>query len=498
MSAKAFFEDIPFPSRDAPMGAENVGDETEEKNTSFPIEALPPVARAMTEEIARVSTSGNVPLASLCVIGITSAALGGGITLSSGGERQTKGNLYILGIAESGSGKGESFNLAAAPFHSAGADALRRFEEETKCPLDSELQLLDRQAKSLANKAANKEGEEADKLRQEFQALQSRINDIKAKLAAFPKYSVADATKEALGIAMLHQPHNAIASLSSEARGIFSIVKGRYGKEGGDEDFYCSAYSGDTLIVDRVNRDRVHLTHPCLTMLWLVQPGAAQEALGDEKLRDSGFLARCLIVDVKAKPRLRDAPPAPIVASISQAWTKTITGLLTTYRNNQGDAFCIQLDDPAVGVLHAYEQENIRRRINGDDLSDLAPFVARWAENAYRLTLVFHSLEHGPEAHTRMVSSSTAEAAVTVMRWFSECQLEALAVTRTAHNNKRVLSLLAVLAQHGGKITLRNLGRSHGFDEDEIRRLHQLNPARFTISEEKPTTGRPSVVVTLT
>jgi hypothetical protein len=497
MSAKAFFEDIPFPASVAPMGTGDVGDEAENKITSFPVESLPPVARAITEEIARISTSGNLPLASLCVIGIASASLGGGITLSSGGGRQTKGNLYILGIAESGAVKGESFNLAAAPFHAAGGDALRRFDEETKRPLDSELQLLDRQAKSLANKAANKEAEEADRLRQEFQVLQSRINNIKARLAAVPKYSVADATKEALGIAMLHQPHNAIASLSSEARGIFSIVKGRYGKEGGDEDLYCSAYSGDTLIVDRVNRDRVYLPHPCLTLLWLVQPGAAQEALGDEKLRDSGFLARCLIVDVKAEPRLRDAPPVPIVASISLAWAKTIAGLITTYRNNQGDAFCVQPDDEAVRVLHSYEQENIRRRTREGDLSDMAPFVARWGENAYRLALVFHALEHGSEAHTRMLSPSTAESAVTVMRWFSERQLEALAVTRTAHNDKRVLSLLAVLAQHGGKITLRNLGRSHGFDENEIRRLHQLHPSRFTITEEKPTTGRPSVVVTL-
>ncbi|MBX3739982.1 MAG: DUF3987 domain-containing protein [Akkermansiaceae bacterium] len=499
MNKRTYFEDIPlpFPTRVAPTPPD-IGDEDEEKNIAFPVEALPPVARAMTAEIARVSTSGNVPLAALCVIGIGSAALGGGIALSSGGGRQTKGNLYILGIAESGAGKGESFNLAAAPFYAAGGEALRRFEEDTRRPLDAELQLLEREAKSLAQKAANKEGEEAGKLRQEFQILQTRINDIKARLAAAPKYSVADATKEALGIAMLHQPHNAIASLSSEARGIFSIVKGRYGKEGGDEDFYCSAYSGDTLIVDRVNRDRVHLQHPCLTLLWLVQPGAAQEALGDEKLRDSGFLARCLIVDVKAEPRLRDAPPVPISTAINQAWTKTITGLLTAYRNNQGDAFCVQPDDGAVQVLHSYEQENIRRRTREGDLSDMAPSVARWGENAYRLALVFHALEHGSEAHARMLSSSTAESAVIAMRWFSERQLEALAVTRTAHNHKRLLSLLAVLAQHGGKITLRNLGRSHGFDEDEIRRLHQLYPSRFTITEEKPPTGRPSVVVTLT
>lgn len=398
MTTAKSFDGVPDPSTDPASQAEPDDLQDVESDTSFPLSDLPPIAVNMVLEIARVSTSGNVPLAAMSVIGVGAASLGGGIQLASGGGRLTKGNLYILGIAESGAGKGESFNLAAEPFYAAERDALRSFEIETSRSLNSDLQLAEKRSKSIAQKAASKSGEEAEALQKEFRQVRDQVSEIEKKLASAPKYSVADVTKEALGIAMVHQPHNAIASLSSEARGILSIIKGRYGKEGGDEDLYCSAYSGDPITVDRVNRDRVHLPHPCLSLLWFVQPGAAQDALGDDKLRDSGFFARCLIVDPKAEPKVRDMPPSPVCPFAKKRWSGAVTDLLSAYRNNPGEPKTVRPDESAVKILYGYEQENVIRRRNNGDLADIASFVARWSENAWRLALVFHALEHGKEA----------------------------------------------------------------------------------------------------
>lgn len=67
-----------------------------------------------------ISESTLVPdnLSGACVLGILSASLGKGIQVQSGPDRLTRGNLYIVLSALSGTGKSEAFRHAAAPFQS--------------------------------------------------------------------------------------------------------------------------------------------------------------------------------------------------------------------------------------------------------------------------------------------------------------------------------------------------------------------------------------------
>jgi len=81
----------------------------------FPLHCLPPVCEAMARavcETVRVLES----LPGCCVLGILSAAIGSGLQVRSGPNRVTRGNLYILPSAESGSGKSETFRHFAKPF----------------------------------------------------------------------------------------------------------------------------------------------------------------------------------------------------------------------------------------------------------------------------------------------------------------------------------------------------------------------------------------------
>ena len=65
------------------------------------------MARAVCETV-RVLES----LPGCCMLGILSAAIGKGLQVKSGANRVTRGNLYILASAESGSGKSETFRHA--------------------------------------------------------------------------------------------------------------------------------------------------------------------------------------------------------------------------------------------------------------------------------------------------------------------------------------------------------------------------------------------------
>jgi replicative DNA helicase len=458
----------------------------------FPIHCLPEAAGAMAREIGRVTTAQNEPLAAASVLGILSAGVGAGLEMNTGGERRTRGNLYILTIADSGTGKGETHALSAAPFEAAEAEAIQNFEMRTKPGLIAELRVGELRAKKLCADAAKESDQHARHLvTEEYRRAAEEVVQTQRKIDSAPRYKVADITKEAFAIVMQGQAGEAVASLSSEARGIFSIVKGRYGKEGGDEDFYCSAYSGDSLTVDRVGRPRVTLRRPCLSVHWMVQPDAARKAFAEESFTESGLLPRFLFFDPKAEPQERTEQPAPISAAVKSAWADLIRSLVSSYRMQGNNPQFIAVSRNALVILTDYERENVRRRRRTGDLRDIASFVARWTENGWRIALVLHAAKHGSNAHLSELTATTAEHAVEIMRWFSDRQLEILSSGRQEKMKKRLIALNTLLVESHGEISFGKLSHSHGFEDAEIRQLHSMFPSALTLEKRKPEMGRP-------
>jgi hypothetical protein len=457
---------------------------------------LPGIAGEMARQIARVTTAQNEPLAAASCLAVVSASIGAGLEVGTGGERRTRGNLYALAIAASGTGKGESYKLAADPFEQLEAQAIATFEEQTRPHLTASLQVADSRAKRLVAAAA-KETDRHARIGAEMECRQAMTEkeDLQRALEAAPAWKVADVTKEKLAVIMAGQPGEAVASLSSEARGIFSIVKGKYSSEGGDEDFYCSAYSGDSVTVDRVGRPRVTLRRPCLSILWMVQPDAARKAFGDSSLTESGLLPRFLTFDPKAEPQVSDAPPAPIPQACKAGWANLIGALVDTYRLRGDEPRIATVTPEATALLAEYERENIRRRQSTGDLPDLAAYVARWAENAWRLAVVLHAARHGAAAHEAALDRETAGAAVELMRWFSTKQVQVLAAGRRENLKTRLLALLALLAEANGGISFRELHRSHGIDKAQVQQLAAVFPQKLTIEKRQAEMGRPSWIV---
>lgn len=462
----------------------------------FPVDCFPAAAKEMAEEITRVTTSQNLILAATSILGTAAAALGGGIEMSTGGERVTKGNLFLLVIAESGSGKGEAFRLAAAPFFEAEKTAVLHFEKEVRPTLVAELELMESRAKKIASKSSGCEDPAAKKaLDEEYLELSRKMEQTRGRLNSVPKFAVSDSTKEALAVAMANQPNEAVSSMSSEARGVLSVIKGRYSKAGGDEDIYCSGYSGDHIMFDRIGRERVSLCKPCLNALWMVQPDSAREAIGDESLLESGLVPRFLMVDAGAEPQLRPALPDPIPVSVKVEWHKIVGALVGKYRNNGAGPLRVTVDKEAMEAFHGYEQENVSRRRSDGDLRDIPSLVARWGENAWRIGLVLHALKHGVLAHEIELEAETASAAIRISKWFSKEQLSVFSQFRHQRGRKRLSALLTVLANAPEGMSMRDLGRSHSFTAEEVEALSRQFPDHVEIVTHHPKIGRPSTKV---
>jgi hypothetical protein len=232
-------------------------------SAEFPLHCLPDIAGKMAREIARVTTSRNVPLAAVSILGALSASIGAGLEISTGGGRRSRGNLFIGAIADSGTGKTEALKPAFETFEDAEAKAVEHFNKHVKPGLVAELKVSELTAKKLCSKAAGEPRPGSPALT-DYKRTEENLAALRKKLESPPHWKVADATKEALAVILQGQPGEALASVSSEGRGIFSIVKGRYSKAGGDEDIYCAAYSGDSITVDRIGSELAPEVRPLM------------------------------------------------------------------------------------------------------------------------------------------------------------------------------------------------------------------------------------------
>ena len=225
--------------------AKHYGDEGEEKVSPFPLQHLPPVARELAEAIARTERTPET-LAGCCVLGFLSASIGAGLQITSGPSRLTRGNLYIMASAESGSGKSETFRHAAQPFFDFERDLLERWRKDTQPRLQAEAEMLVSEIGRLRKEAAkNKSSMDREELRDTLQTKKKALADLNAGLIP-PALCCEDVTSEKLAV-MLANNKEQLTSLSPDAGSIVNILLGRYSKnDRTDESVYLKAFSGTT------------------------------------------------------------------------------------------------------------------------------------------------------------------------------------------------------------------------------------------------------------
>jgi hypothetical protein len=205
------------------------------------------------------------------VLGIVSGALGKGLTLQSGSDRMIRGSLYLLGIAESGTGKSSACKLAAAPIHAREKNDYAFWKEITRPEIKGELRVLNKEIEAIEKQLTKKNDGvkvvDRNKLRKELTDKIARAESLKEELQP-PRIIAEDVTQEALG-ELLARNDEQLFSLSADAGKNLQNLEGRYNKDKDktDDDVYVKAYTGDSYKVDRINREPVLLENPCLSLL---------------------------------------------------------------------------------------------------------------------------------------------------------------------------------------------------------------------------------------
>lgn len=459
----------------------------------FPWFNLPPVCLAMAGHIT-MSTLVPISLAASAIIGVISAALGSGLEVESGGDRRTRGNLFILPIAQTGTGKDESLKFAAKPLFQVEHQAQSQWDQNILPGLKTRTLIAQKQIKTLEKAATGKGEDNAKELEAAFREVDLAENDLNSR----PVFCTTDATREAIVACLGTQAGESLAVITAEGRGAVSNILGRYTKgNASDEDLYCACHSGTPINQQRRTKESINLARPCLTMLVMVQPDVWKSLSAMDNLRESGLLPRFLFFDAKAESDPLPLKPHCIPADVSDEYTELIRSLCEAYRLHKGDAHCIKCPEEAYGVLWAFDNECRARRRTGGDMNDIAGFVARWAEQAWRISVVLHAMEHGGDAHNHPLSVETAKYAITLTRWFVQEQLGLLNEGRQKMREERFQKLVDILIRKGGELSLRDLKNSHGFDRKEVLALTRDHPDTFQHYTEQVTTGRPSQLLKL-
>jgi hypothetical protein len=407
----------------------------------FPVDALP---ASLATIITAVSRTERVPLAlsAVCALGVVSAAVGAGLEVASGPNRVTRANLYFLASAESGSGKSETFRIIAAPLLNHQMQLIETWNQKTSPQLQAETRVLDREISTLEKKAAKtNEPSERDRLLAELEIKLARKDEL-ARRATMPCIIAQDVTTERLAV-LLRDNREVGCSASADARKLVDNLLGRYNPgQRTDESLYLSAYSGDFVRVDRQGRPSVVLNKPCLALCWFVQPDLLATMLDEQSLSATGLLPRLLMCHTDAAPRHIEGEAQILSESVRSQWSQLITGLFAAFHEADQPHSITPMPE-ALALLNDYHNRIVDRRVF--DLADVGAFAARYAENAWRLSVVLHAAQWAGDAGNHPLAAETAANAVRVVEWFAATQLDILAKGRRQATEKVAAGILKLL-----------------------------------------------------
>lgn len=289
----------------------------------FPIGCLPSRLRSYVEAVA-IHTQTPVDMAAGAALGVLAACLQGKVKVEGNIGHYEQTSLYIFLIAPPGSRKSAVIHAVTAAIE----DYEQKYNEENKAAMRrnrQERESLQRDINRLTRQLEAK----YDKLTElELQHTQDKL----AELPAIKPLQIFtdDCTSESM-IRLLKDNHGRMAIISTEG-GAFDNIIGRYTKKP-NLDVWLKGICGDTIRVDRINREPDYIRNPALSMIISAQPSVLSEIMQNGLLDGRGFLARLLYINIPSAAMPKSFQSAPIPAAIQEDYHNLIFHLLNLSEN---------------------------------------------------------------------------------------------------------------------------------------------------------------------
>ena len=289
----------------------------------FPIDCLPSRLRSYVEAVA-IHTQTPMDMAAGAALGVLATCLQGKVKVEGNIGHYEQTSLYIFLIAPPGSRKSAVIHAMTAAiedyeqkYNEGNKTAMRRNKQERES-LQRDINRLTRQLEVKYDTLTELE-----------------LQHTQDKLAELPEIKplqifTDDCTSESM-IRLLKDNHGRMALISAEG-GAFDNIVGRYTKKP-NLDVWLKGICGDTIRVDRINREPDYIRNPALSMIISAQPSVLSEIMQNGLLDGRGFLARLFYINIPSAAMPKSFRSAPIPATIREDYDHLIFHLLNLSEN---------------------------------------------------------------------------------------------------------------------------------------------------------------------
>lgn len=386
----------------------------------FPVVALPSWAAA---EVAAVASFTQTPadLAGTVLLAVLSAACGGRAVVEVRGSWREPVNLYAVTALPSGSRKSAVFAEMTAPL----LDTEHSLVEGTR-PLILENETQRRIAQQGAERAARTaSGIDDDEARKKATADAIAAAQLAEAITVpvMPRLVADDVTPEAAA-SLLAEQGGRLAVLSAEG-GIFATLAGRYSGGVPSLEVFLKGHSGDMLRVDRKGRPPEHIPRPALTLGLCVQPEILRAIAAMPGFRGRGLLARILYsLPANLVGRRQIGTPA-VPEEIRDAYATSVRSLVLTMADWTDPAVLTLTPEAAELLLDAERQLEPRLDPETGDLAGIVDWASKQIGATVRVAALLHLASHLADGWGRQIDAGTAQAALTIMDYYSAHALAA-------------------------------------------------------------------------
>ena len=453
----------------------------------FPLEALPPVLRDMSEGI---SLSRKVPVAmsATALLAAVGMAIGRNVYFQRKRGFIGRANLYALVFAARGERKSVTFRPAIFPFY----NWMKKKDSEYKQKLDD--YNLNTALKQNLETALCKPGLKGNK-RKEFEDELAMLKHEIGEMPRNPWFLADDVTPEAL-FKLMSITGGIAGIFSDDARLMVKMLLGNvYSNSGeGREEFLLRPYDGEQpLIRRRVGTGDDHIDRPCIGMLLMLQTDFLKKIGTSVSFFDSGLASRCLFCYPESWVGKRDEngnllradDDYEIPLEVEERYNALIYDLLD--RAYDSDEACYYtLSKEALEKWRDFYHEVEAESGPGGKYANMQDFAIRYPTSLLRLALLLAVVESSEN-----ISIKNMNNAVKLMHYFmasaKRCN-DAMRQTNIPDNARKIISYWhRNLSGRPRPVSIRELENSIGLLKSEVEEALQVlierNYCRYLLQE---------------
>ena len=385
------------------------------ESLAYPVDALPTVVRDAVEEV-QAFVQAPVPLVAASAISALSLAVQAIHDVQRAPTLSGPTSLYLLTIAESGERKSTCDNYFLG--------ALREWQAEQEERLRPVREQYEKdygawEARVSGAKQRITQDEKAAKSTDAARRALEQVYADKPSRPSTPRLFYSDATSEALAFGLSTRWPSA-GVMSSEGGAVF-------GSHGMSKDAAMRTLSmlnelwdGRPLTFDRVSRESVKLDGVRLTVGLQVQEPTIREFVerGGSLARGSGFFARFLLSwpesRIGSRPFREIKPRQPGLTRFHARVKSILNDSLSTLDGGRLVPSCLPLSSEAYGLWQVFHDQVEESQADGGELRDVRDVASKIADNAARLSALFHVVQYGAGGE---VGAESFDAAARVTSW---------------------------------------------------------------------------------